>query len=132
MKLKAFILTFIAYAMMHSLRTGYSYSKPYFKAEFGFSNSYLALMDSSIYIAMGIGFFLRYFFIIRKGILFSFFYTGIIFLTAFALFPLLAIANLINDSNSQAISLVLMILFGFFQMHYWPVLLLIINDYFTN
>jgi sugar phosphate permease len=96
MRVTAYLLTFLAYALMHSLRTGYSFSKSYFKVEYNFSNTFLAVLDSSIYLAMGVGFFLRYFFLNNKDIIYSFFLTGMIFISSFSLFPILSLAGVLN------------------------------------
>lgn len=132
MRVRAFLLTFLAYAVMHSLRTGYSFSKTYFKVEYSFSGTFLAVLDSSIYLSMGVGFFLRYFFLDNKDIIFSFFLTGVIFITSFSLFPILSLTGTMNEDNAAPISIALMLLFGFFQMNCWPVSLVVLCDYFTN
>jgi sugar phosphate permease len=132
MRVQAYILTFLAYTMMHSLRTGYSQSKAYFKQEYDFSKTFLAVLDSSIYFAMGAGFFFRYFFLNNKDIIYSFFLTGMVFIISFALFPLLSIAGILDGGDAGWISLILMVLFGFFQMNCWPVSLLLVSEYFTN
>ena len=54
MKIRAYVLTFIAYLATYSLRTAYSFSKSYFKPEYNFSNTLLAVLDSSIYFTMGL------------------------------------------------------------------------------
>jgi sugar phosphate permease len=96
MRIRAFVLTFIAYLFMHALRTGYSYAKPYFKTEYNLSNPFLAVLDASIYLFMGVGFALRYLFIDEKNLTRSYFITGMIFSLAFALFPLGSIIGLFN------------------------------------
>lgn len=132
MKYRAYILTFFAYVLMHTLRTGYSYSKPFFQSQFQLSNIFLAFLDFSIYFAMGIGFLARYLSMHKDTMIRSFMIAGITFASAYALFSILAITNVITPANAVPWSLILMIAFGFFQMHCWPVSLVIINDYFTN
>jgi sugar phosphate permease len=132
MRIQVFVLTYIAYTIMHSLRTAYSYSKTYFKVEYNFSPTYLAVLDSSIYLAMGVGFLLRYFFLNKKDIIFSYFTTGMAFIIAFALFPFLSFVGALDKSSAQWVSIILMIIYGFFQMNYWPVSFLVMTDYFTN
>ena len=131
MKIRAYVLTFIAYLATHSLRTAYSFSKSYFKPEYNFSNTLLAVLDSSIYFAMGLGFFMRYFFM-KKDIITSFFLTGLIYIISYALFPMLSLTGVIDESSAGWISLILMILFGYFQMNCWPVSFLLVSEYFTN
>jgi OPA family glycerol-3-phosphate transporter-like MFS transporter 3 len=132
MKLRVLILTFVSYAFLHALRTGYSFSKAYFKIEYELSNTFLAVLDSSIYFAMGLGFFFRYFFFNSKNIVSSLFITGMIFISSFTLFLLLSITNVITSGNAEVISLILLIIYGFFQMNCWPVSLQLLNDYYTN
>lgn len=132
MKYRAYILTFFAYVFMHSLRTGYSYSKPFFQSQFQLSNIFLAFLDFSIYFTMGIGFLTRYLSMNKETMIRNFMIAGVTFSLAYALFSVLAITNVITSSNAIPFSLILMMVFGFFQMHCWPVSLVIINDYFTN
>jgi sugar phosphate permease len=96
MRIRAYVLTFIAYVAMHSLRTAYSYSKSYFKPEYNFSNTFLAVLDASIYFAMALGFFMRYFFM-SKNIIASFFITGLIYIVAYTLFPLLSLTGALGE-----------------------------------
>jgi len=49
----------MGYVSLHALRTIYSYSKPYFQKEYELPKMYLAILDSSIYIFLGIGFLIR-------------------------------------------------------------------------
>lgn len=56
---RIYFLTFIAYVSLHALRTVYSYSKPYFQKEYHLPKMYLAVLDSSIYIFLGLGFLIR-------------------------------------------------------------------------
>lgn len=132
MKYRAYILTFFAYVLMHCLRTGYSYSKPYFQSQFQLSNIFLAFLDFSIYFTMGIGFLIRYLFMHKDTMIRSFFNAGLTFSSAYILFSVFAFTNVITPDNAGPLSLILMMVFGFFQMHCWPVSLVIINDYFTN
>lgn len=114
MKYRVVILTFIAYAFMHALRTGYSFSKTYFKEEYEFSNVFLAVLDSTIYLALGIGFLFRYCFLSRHNMLLSYFLAAMLFSLAFILFPTFSILHVFNASNAGALSVILMFLFGFF------------------
>jgi hypothetical protein len=43
-----------------------------------------------------VGFFLRYFFLNNKDIIYSFFLTGMIFISSFSLFPILSLAGVLN------------------------------------
>lgn len=132
MRVRVFVLTFLAYLIMHSLRTAYSFSKTYFKEEYQFSKLYLAVLDSSIYLAMGVGIFLRYFFVNKKDIISSYFYTGCVYIIAFILFPLLSLTGVLNQDNAQSICIILMVIYGFFQMNCWAVSFVVMADYFTN
>jgi sugar phosphate permease len=81
---------------------------------------------------MGLGFFFRYFFLDSRNIVSSLFITGLIFISSFTLFPLLSITNVITSGNAEVISIVLLLIYGFFQMNCWPVSLQLVNDYYTN
>ena len=80
---------------------------------------------------MGVGFALRYLFIDEKKLVRSFFITGMIFALSFALFPLGSIIGIYNEKDFGPIALVLMALFGFFQMNCWPISVNIVYDYFS-
>lgn len=54
-----------------------------------------------------------------------------IYSVSFALFPLGSIIGIYNEDNICPISLVLMALFGFFQMNCWPISVSIVYDYFS-
>ena len=95
------------------------------------SNPFLAILDSSIYLFMGVGFALRYLFIDQKNLVRTFFITGMIFAISFALFPLGSIIGIYDSKDICPISLILMALFGFFQLHCWPISVSIVYDYFT-
>ena len=96
MKIQAFILTFISFAFMLSLRTSYSFVKPYVQAEYSLSNTFLAVIDSVIYISMGIGYLFRFTFYDQNNPIRSFFVYGLIYSAFFALFPILSLGNLIG------------------------------------
>lgn len=132
MKYRVVVLTFISYAFMHALRTGYSFSKTYFKDEYNFSNVFLAVLDSVIYLALGIGLFSRYLFLSRHSMILTYFLAAAIFSTAFALFPTFSILGVLTANNAALVSVILMFLFGFFEMHHWPISLMLVNDYCTN
>ena len=59
MSKRVYLLTFMGYVSLHALRTIYSYSKPYFQKEYELPKMNLAILDSSIYIFLGIGFLIR-------------------------------------------------------------------------
>jgi sugar phosphate permease len=74
---------------------------------------------------------MRYSFM-KKDIITSFLITGLVYIVAYTLFPLLSLAGVLDEFNAGWISLILMILFGYFQMNCWPVSFLIVSEYFTN
>ena len=96
MKILAYILTFTSFALMLSLRTSYSFVKPYVQSEYSLSTTFLAVIDSVIYISMGMGFLFRYEFYDKNSPIRSFFIFGIIYSALFALFPILSLCNLIG------------------------------------
>jgi hypothetical protein len=54
------MLTFSAYMALHAMRMTYSEIKPYFKVTFGVSNLMLGFLDATIYLALALGFGLRF------------------------------------------------------------------------
>ena len=62
----------------------------------------------------------------------TYFIAAAIFSTAFALFPTLSILGVLTANNAALPSVILMFLFGFFEMHHWPISLMLVNDYCTN
>lgn len=80
---------------------------------------------------MGVGFALRYLFIDEKNLVRSLFITAMIYAVSFALFPLGSIIGIYNEKDIAPISLILMALFGFFQMNCWPISVSIVYDYFS-
>lgn len=63
MKVQAYVLTFLAYTLLHSIRTSYAFSKPYIKTTYDLSNLFLSVLDASIYMMLGVGFLLRFIYV---------------------------------------------------------------------
>ena len=59
-KWTTYLLTFLAYVSLHTMRMSYSQIKPDFQKTFDQSNFFLGLFDALVYISLGIGFFLRF------------------------------------------------------------------------
>lgn len=96
------------------------------------SNIFLAMMDSSIYIATGAGIILRYAFLNQKDVIKTFMITGIIYALSFFMFGLSSITHILTLENIKFIALPLLLSFGFFQMNSWPVCIVILHDYYNN
>lgn len=62
MSVKVFLLSFTGILMLYMLRSGYSFSKPYLREQYKLSSYYISLMDALIFLGVGIGFMLRYYF----------------------------------------------------------------------
>jgi sugar phosphate permease len=60
MKVAAYVLTFVGFAVLYMLRQGYSFSKPYVRAHFHYSILFVSMIDACLYGGMGIGYLLRY------------------------------------------------------------------------
>jgi hypothetical protein len=54
------MLTFSAYMALHAMRMTYSEIKPYFQVAFGISNLMLGILDATVYMALALGFGLRF------------------------------------------------------------------------
>lgn len=59
-KWQIFALTFLSYTTLHSMRMGYAQVKPEFQSAFHISHLQLGIFDASIYLALALGYFLRY------------------------------------------------------------------------
>jgi sugar phosphate permease len=59
-RVAVYCLTFFTYASVHMMRTTYSFNKPFFAKQYGLSNLFLGILDSTIFLAMALGTFLRY------------------------------------------------------------------------
>ena len=55
-----FILTFFTYSVLHMMRTTYSFNKHTFQKVFGIDDMFLGIVDSTIYLTLSLGIFLRY------------------------------------------------------------------------
>lgn len=62
MSVKVFLLSFSGILILYMLRSAYSFSKPYLREQYKLSNYYIALMDALIFLGIGIGFMMRYYF----------------------------------------------------------------------
>lgn len=61
-KWQTYILTFTSYVALHTMRMSYSQVKSEFKTSFQQTNLFLGLFDALVYLALGTGFFFRFFF----------------------------------------------------------------------
>jgi sugar phosphate permease len=129
---RVYFLTFIAYVCLHALRTVYSYSKPYFQKQYQLPKMYLAILDSSIYIFLGIGFLIRSPIVSQNNLKKHFIVTSVLCGVCYMLFPLLAATNILDSTNIYSLLLLLMVGYGFFQLNFWPTLLYIFKDYYSN
>lgn len=62
-RISIFLLTFITYAVVHMMRTTYSFNKHTIQKIFGISDLFIGFVDSFIYLTLAIGTFFRYSFI---------------------------------------------------------------------
>jgi sugar phosphate permease len=87
-----FLLTFLTYAIVHMMRTVYSFNKHSFQKLFGISNLYLGIMDSLIYLSLALGTFFRYSILNSQKPIFACLWTAIPTSIGFSLIPLLSLA----------------------------------------
>ena len=130
MKLRVFALTCLAFSLLSTLRLCYAYVKPYIKQQFDLSNLFLALLDSLIYLALGIGMLVRYSFYTPHQIFSQFLTFAVVFNSAMLLVGLLSSSGLLTAHNAGPVLAVLIFVFGFFQCNAWPVLTVLLHDYF--
>lgn len=67
-----YILTFTAYLSIHTMRMSYSQVKSQFQSDYNQSNLFLGILDSLVYISLGIGFFLRFLLIGNMNLVLSY------------------------------------------------------------
>lgn len=133
MRLRAYWLTFFGYLMLHVLRTGYSFSKPYFKKAYDLSSPFVAVVDATIYLSLGLGFLLRpLVFRSSKSSLLIFFITTTLSALGYMLFPLLSLTHVLSSSNAEPIIFMCMFIYGFFQLNIWPSMLATMKDHYRN
>jgi sugar phosphate permease len=59
-KWSTYLITFMAYVSLHTMRMSYAQVKIDFQRAFDLSNLYLGLFDALVYISLGVGFFFRF------------------------------------------------------------------------
>ncbi len=57
---------------------------------------FLAVLDSVIYLSLGLGFLLRYCFLSRHNMVLTYFIATLIFSASYILFPILSVSNLLT------------------------------------
>lgn len=132
MRVRAYVLTFIGYLMLHVLRTGYSISKPSFKKEYDLDNLFVAVIDATTYIALGIGYFLRPLMVGSKNTLLIFFLTTMISALGYMVFPFLSVSHNLTVINAKPLMLIGMLVYGFFQFNFWSNMMAVISDHYSN
>lgn len=126
-KYEIFIVTFLCYTSIHSLRTSYSYSKKAIAEDLGIDQKYMGIVDSLMLTFLGIGHFLHALYPIKKPVL-SLWVAMIVCGINYALIP--GCLNISALTSIYVLS-VLMCSNGFLQSYTWPNLLMIINSKFN-
>lgn len=134
-KWKTYVLTFSSYMTLHCMRMTYSHILPNFKQTFHQTNLFLGLFGACIYLALGLGFLLRFTIEDKKNIVKSFFFCITLACLGYLIIPLSSIllntkitANYLFQTILPGLGL---LLFGFWQFAAWPTLLTLINYYFN-
>lgn len=140
MKYLTYWLTFLAYMSLQAMRMSYSYSKPSFQKHFYLSNVFMGTLDAVLYCSIGIGLISRFFVNGKSDPLKAYFVFSALCSIMFMALPVMSYLNvglppageaLITPFSTKAAIIVVMCLFGFCQLNNWPVLLLLVNDYFN-
>ena len=133
-KWKTYCLTFCAYLALHTMRMTYSEIKPYFQTTYKISNLMLGILDASTYMALAIGFGLRFLISSRKIMLREYFLFTAIAILGFLIIPVTSLVegSLVTSNifTQSILPITGLIVFGFFQFAAWPSLLTITNQYF--
>jgi sugar phosphate permease len=133
-KWSTYIITFMAYVSLHTMRMSYAQVKTDFQKAFDLSNLYLGLFDALVYISLGLGFFLR--FLIQGNLnLVSSYAIFISFASlAYLIIPVthLAFQEEVKEHSllREVLPSIGLLLFGFCQFPAWPTLLTLTNDHF--
>lgn len=135
LKWKTYVLTFIAYVSLHTMRMSYSQIKSDFQHDFQLSNFFLGLLDACVYISLSCGFFFRFLLQGRRTMI----STYMVFVTVASIsYSIVPLVSLLAGPNIESSSLLqyyvpalCLLFFGFFQFPAWPTLLTITSKHFS-
>jgi sugar phosphate permease len=128
-KAAAFVLTFLGYASLHSLREGWSYSKQQLEAQFDLGSDFLGIVDALYLISYSFGM-AALGSIIHRVSLKIYIIAGLLLASAsYVLFPIIFATT---GYFSPALMAVLMCLNGFFQATGWPGMMGIFGNWFQK
>ncbi len=129
---RVYAITFITYMGIHAMRMSYSFAKPQISLELDLSESFMGLLDFLTHFSIGLGFAMKY--VIRSYIKdkpTKFYLTFIsISSLAYAFFPFLSLIFKFSEVVEKVLLGSGLVFFGFFQFAAWPVVLLLISQYF--
>jgi len=94
MKYLTYIITFFAYVAVHVMRMSYSFNKSRIKDRYGIDPYFLGILDGCIYLAIGVGFFLRYKITRSDNLTRNYLITAIIVSASFSVIPLLSLLDI--------------------------------------
>lgn len=86
-----FLLTFSTYAIVHMMRTTYSFNKHTIAEKYSINHLFLGIVDSIIFISLAIGTFLRYSILNDKKLTLICLKTAIPTSIAFIVIPLISL-----------------------------------------
>ncbi len=92
-----FILTFLTYGIVHMMRTTYSFNKHTFQKVFGIDDLFLGIVDSTIYLTLSLGTFLRYSILNSKKPVEACLFTAIPASIGFSVIPIISLIK--DDQN---------------------------------
>lgn len=132
-----YLITFFTYAALHMMVMTYSFNKHYYQVVFGVSNLFLGILDSIIYLSVAIGTFARYSIVNNLHPVQGTFYTAFPMAFGLAIIPIAAFIYQNDSSIGHAtpfiyfIFVIAALLFGFFQLNFFPAMLTIFGNSFN-
>ncbi len=132
-KTTVYLITFLAYVGVHTMRMSYSFAKPSIQRDLGLDKSFMGLLDFLPSFSIGLGFALKY--VIQSQVKEKPTKLYLTFVSvaslSFAVFPILSLFMEFSQVTGKIILAAGLIFFGFFQFPAWPVLLLLISQYYS-
>jgi sugar phosphate permease len=132
MSLKVYFLTFSGMMLLYMMRAGYSFSKPYIRGQYVFTNFFLSLVDAFQFLGLGIAFMIKYKVFGQKYSIDKLKNHGIGMCIAYFLMPLLPLLHYDISAHFDAILLISSFVFGFLQFSFLPALSQEMKRYYTK
>jgi hypothetical protein len=119
------------------MRMAYSFNKANIKKKFMFNGYFLGILDAFVYIALGVGFFLRFKLIKSGNLTRILLKTSVLISGFFCVIPIISLLNLGIHPDSGAnlfikvICSISLLSFGFCQLAIWPITFTLVSFYYN-